>query len=392
MNSDQTKMSKPESVEKLEPLTWTPEKRFQTHPTDMTLVIDQHVFRVHKEILKASSDYFQAMFSSGMQENEKDSITLRLVPFEPFQTILLGFYSGTYLVVDEEIDVFEAIKKWVMKSKASNQNLSVNLMRKLIASSICLKNSEKDLEGVMSLILDESRHFTHEEVLEVLGKRERHEDVFMFWSLLNTTTADGLVDIVKLCQDGQGVKVGTMTDVVERPGYDLGSAFCVHGCCVYLSGGGPSFGKVNWIRKLYKYDLSKILSQWEPIGDLYETRRHHAMIAVGSKLYIFGGFGKFRTKNLKLDCFDTLSGVWEALPATPSHEIKPVATTDQRSIFYMDRTHNVHCFDITSCHWSSFSTPAPARSSLPVAIFAVKQEPGSLMAVLDSANVFTLPS
>ena len=254
---DQTKMSKPESVEKLEPLTWTPEKRFQTHPTDMTLVIDQHVFRVHKEILKASSDYFQAMFSSGMQENEKDSITLRLVPFEPFQTILLGFYSGTlelnkknvfeiteaahilqlttvlfsqctnflknmintescfevmffcdsinllevytdarrfclanfgqlrhlhsflkltqlqlfdylsdrYLVVDEEIDVFEAIKKWVMKSKASNQNLSVNLMRKLITSSICLKNSEKDLEGVMSLILDESRHFTHEEVL-----------------------------------------------------------------------------------------------------------------------------------------------------------------------------------------------------------------------------------
>ena len=38
------------------------------------------------------------------------------------------------------------------------------------------------------------------------------------------------------------------------------------------------------------------------------------------------------------------------------------------------------------------STPAPARSPLPVAIFAVKQEPGSLMAVLDSANVFTLVS
>ena len=77
---------------------------------------------------------------------------------------------------------------------------------------------------------------------------------------------------------------------------------------MYLSGGGPSFGKVNWIRKLYRYDLSKTLSAWETIGDLYETRRHHAMVAVGSKLYIFGGFGKFRTKNLKLDCFDTLSG------------------------------------------------------------------------------------
>ena len=52
----------------------------------------------------------------------------------------------------------------------------------------------------------------------------------MFWSLLNTTTADGLVDIVKLCQDsGQGIKVGSMTDIVERPGYDLGSAFCVQG-------------------------------------------------------------------------------------------------------------------------------------------------------------------
>ena len=79
---------------------------------------------------------------------------------------------------------------------------------------------------------------------------------------------------------------------------------------MYVSGGGPGFGKVNWIRKVWRFDCCADGGErWTAVGELSETRRHHAMVAVGNKLYIFGGFGKFRTRNSELDCLDLDSGI-----------------------------------------------------------------------------------
>ena len=55
----------------------------------------------------------------------------------------------------------------------------------------------------------------------------------------------------------------------------------------------------------------------------------------------------------------------------------------------MDRAHTVHSFDTTSGNWSSMTPSLPARVSAPVAIFAVAEEPGLLMAVMDGPNLFT---
>ena len=238
-------------------VSWTPEKNFCTDPTDVSLIVDQYVFRVHKEILKASSDYFQAMFSSGMQENEKDQISLQLIGHEPFLTLVQGFYSGKldlkennvfeiteaahilqltpalfiqctdflrqlinvescfetmyfcdsinlvdvyadarrfclanfdllrhsqsflkltqlqlfdyisdkYLVVNEEMHVVEAIREWLMKSKMTDLKFSFDMVKKLVASSICLKNGKRDLDQVTSMILSETREMVEEEIL-----------------------------------------------------------------------------------------------------------------------------------------------------------------------------------------------------------------------------------
>lgn len=77
---------------------------------------------------------------------------------------------------------------------------------------------------------------------------------------------------------------------------------------LYLSGGGPDFGKVNWIRKIWRFDVSKLYSPWEAVGELFEFRRSHAMVILENKLYIFGGFGKFRTKNTQMHSLDLTSG------------------------------------------------------------------------------------
>lgn len=53
----------------------------------------------------------------------------------------------------------------------------------------------------------------------------------MFWALLaSTNPEDGLVDVVRLSLDtGSGVQYDRMTDVSEKPGFQLGSAVCTSG-------------------------------------------------------------------------------------------------------------------------------------------------------------------
>ncbi|GFN81352.1 kelch-like 35 [Plakobranchus ocellatus] len=469
-------------------VTWCPDEKFEADPTDVALVIDGRIFKVHKRILEASSDYFSAMFSSRMSETGKDTINLKLVHHEPFQILVEGFYGGNlklcnhnifqvteaahilqltpslfaqctdflrcminadlcfkvmhfsdsinlveiftdakryclanfdklrhyqsflnltlpqmfdylsskHLVVEEEMHIFDAIRNWFMENRTLKQNITMAAMKKIILSCLLLQDENKSADFVCNIILNEREGFSRKDIASVLSRRQRQEDVYMFWSLLDSTRADGLVDIVKLCADtGQGIKVGSMTDVAAQPGFDLGSAFCVDGCCIFLSGGGPSFGKVNWIRKIYRYDVSKTSPQWEAVGELYEMRRYHAMVAIESKLYIFGGFGKFRTKNCKLDCFNISSGTWEDLPKTPTFEIKPVAVAHQRCIFYFDRNYTLHFFDTRYCHWRSLTTTLQTEMSasslpLPVAIFAMRDQPGSLLIVLKDLHEITV--
>ena len=58
----------------------------------------------------------------------------------------------------------------------------------------------------------------------------------MFWSLLTSTKATGLVDVVRLCTEtSTGVHHDSMDPVLEQPGYDIGSAVCTRGEIINIS-------------------------------------------------------------------------------------------------------------------------------------------------------------
>ncbi|KAL6466408.1 hypothetical protein MHYP_G00242120 [Metynnis hypsauchen] len=72
---------------------------------DVELEAEGRIFRAHKVLLTASSDYFHAMFSSGMKESQQTSITLLLVGAPELGILLECSYSGA-LALDWGI-VFE---------------------------------------------------------------------------------------------------------------------------------------------------------------------------------------------------------------------------------------------------------------------------------------------
>ena len=61
---------------------------------DMCVVVDEHKFHMHKCLMIASCDYFDAMLRSGMQETRASSIELKGVSVSGFRAVVDFVYSG----------------------------------------------------------------------------------------------------------------------------------------------------------------------------------------------------------------------------------------------------------------------------------------------------------
>ncbi|CAG5119839.1 unnamed protein product [Candidula unifasciata] len=248
----------------------------------------------------------------------------------------------------------------------------------MILECVSLKKVDEDTHDVIMNAVFSDERLPVEHFKSCLATRKRQEDVFMFWAMLTSSKiSEGLVDILKLdMETGSAIKFGTMTDIVEKPGFQLGSAACYLGPYVYISGGGPDFGKVNWIRQIWRFDVSKPYAPWETVGDLIEFRRNHTMVILNWKLYIFGGFGKFRTKNVQMHSLDLNSGDWEQLAPMPVHEFNPPATTANTCIYYISSHWTLHCFSLETKDWTHLdflTPPEPAHPEIrPLTLFPFK--------------------
>ncbi|XP_060571635.1 kelch-like protein 25 [Ruditapes philippinarum] len=60
--------------------------------TDFTVEVGEKSFRCHKVVLAAMSDYFKAMFTSGMKETEQNKVVLDEVNPDSFQTVMQILY------------------------------------------------------------------------------------------------------------------------------------------------------------------------------------------------------------------------------------------------------------------------------------------------------------
>lgn len=62
--------------------------------TDFSVEVEGKTFRCHKVVLAAVSDYFKAMFSSGMKEVEHSKATLQDVSAGAFEVMLNILYPS----------------------------------------------------------------------------------------------------------------------------------------------------------------------------------------------------------------------------------------------------------------------------------------------------------
>jgi hypothetical protein len=62
--------------------------------SDIILCVDQLEFHAHKVVLAGCSPYLRAMFTNGMLESEKSSVTIRDIDPQTMETLLDYMYTG----------------------------------------------------------------------------------------------------------------------------------------------------------------------------------------------------------------------------------------------------------------------------------------------------------
>ncbi|XP_078699897.1 kelch-like protein 26 [Branchiostoma floridae x Branchiostoma belcheri] len=71
---------------------------------DVTLMVDEHELPAHRVVLSACSDYFKAMFTSGMRESQSDSkIVIKEVAFQAVNQLVDYAYTGELVVTKESV-------------------------------------------------------------------------------------------------------------------------------------------------------------------------------------------------------------------------------------------------------------------------------------------------
>ncbi|XP_059158688.1 kelch-like protein 8 [Physella acuta] len=112
-------------------IVWT-DKMF----LDFTIKIQDDTITCHKLVLAACSEFFQALFRSGMREVTENCVVLKDVSYEIFQLILKTLYTGVnVLTLDNFIHVWRAVHMLQI-------NFMVKMCERFAAKSITIDNWE----------------------------------------------------------------------------------------------------------------------------------------------------------------------------------------------------------------------------------------------------------
>ncbi|XP_078621448.1 kelch-like protein 26 [Branchiostoma floridae x Branchiostoma japonicum] len=69
---------------------------------DVVVYVEDARFRVHKQVLMENSDYFHSMFTHCLRESQENSVVLRGLEEEIFETLLKFMYTSEMLLADHE--------------------------------------------------------------------------------------------------------------------------------------------------------------------------------------------------------------------------------------------------------------------------------------------------
>ncbi|XP_044297652.1 actin-binding protein IPP isoform X1 [Varanus komodoensis] len=140
------------------------------HFCDVQLQVGEEVFKVHRLVLAASSPYFVALFTGGMQESSKDVVRILGVDADIFQILLDFIYTG--IVSIGESNVQELIVAADMFQLTEVVDLCCEFLKGQIDPMNCIGLFQFSEQIACHDLLDFTENYIHAHFLDIQNGEE----------------------------------------------------------------------------------------------------------------------------------------------------------------------------------------------------------------------------
>ena len=317
---------------------------------DVILTVGMKQFHVHKVILAASSPYFQAMFTSALQESALKEIDLKGTNAETVETLINCVYESTLTItVENATSVLALAAQWQMEKVVEvcgtfiGNHLDIeNCLEMLIFADVhgcdVLKKAATDVsivdfsgvcqtEAFVNAPMEILLEFLKFDILVVQSEEKLFEDLLKWFNHspeLRRSDILKMLDLIKfplipwevieeklkqnrLYSEQKCKRMLTNVrnfQMHPKKGADYNMEDPVY---VPRSGSKPIYVIVS--NKVEQYDPT--LNQWKRLTSLPTERYDFKVCTHQGLLYVIGGRDKSDHYSLNLvECYDLKSGQW----------------------------------------------------------------------------------
>ncbi|XP_078586527.1 kelch repeat and BTB domain-containing protein 13-like [Branchiostoma floridae x Branchiostoma japonicum] len=284
------------------------QRRKPQRNSDVVILVDEYEFEANKAILSEKSEYFRAMFGSGMKESNQRILTLHGVPAAIFDIIIDCVHGSPLAVTDENLaDLVAAASFLQMPCVITGcvfflrANMDVDNCTDVLALAE-MYGVQEIIDEVHKFMRDNYIDFCKSESYQLLSPEKRE--------YLKTLRNSGKQYIGIISKEGamRGLQVDP-DDVKKLHYYDeeqdkwkllanlpvevsrWNCSIAVIDNYLYVVGGfKPRTGDscFQYLPGAYRYNPCK--NSWEEIRAMRKRRRHFSLVPLEGALYAIGGW------------------------------------------------------------------------------------------------------
>ncbi|XP_064486505.1 kelch-like protein 17 isoform X2 [Ornithodoros turicata] len=360
---------------------------------EITLKVDGQKLVACRQALQQASSYFKAMFTSGMKESVADEVEIHDVDPKLLQVLvdvahgkkieissgnvhdllrsgsLFQFHGVVKLCTDyliESLTTQSAVDVWIAGDTFAIKPLCRAAVSTLLWSFDEFSESETLIASCPTELL-----------LTLLGRDQ-----------INVVSENVICGAVKRWLDHNAVSCTEeeITKVLSSVRYsyvDLDIVKALANCASELVGKNSYFlcgeygiGSGRWNRDVFVWSPRR--RSWEKVGTIPNLRRHCKTAVVGTRLYLLGGFGRFRVVLESMDVFDTSTGQWQTGATIPCPVFSSAVCGTSDSIYLF--SGSVHRYDVLNDTW------CPVTKSFPSGPYSAVEQNKSVVLIPENES------
>ncbi|CAH1254404.1 KBTBD11 [Branchiostoma lanceolatum] len=338
---------------------------------DISICIDGENFPANKAVLGEKSDYFRAMFSSGMKESTEDVVNLQSIPPNVFKP-LLDYMHTDILEIPQDcfLDMLDTVSflQIVLPEKFIRANINGKNWHTILstAQTYAITNVQDVIYGYLS---DNLAEVMTEESFQRLSKEQKN----YIWELRHKLRCSVVVlgaheenasktRPVYYYSEGEDKWV-SFTSLPDR-GSSVSCGVAVMDNYLYVVGGFVDFKCRDLQRKNFRYN--PMTDTWTEIAPMLQGRADFGLVALDDHLYAIGGRQHYFSALPSVEKYNPVADEWVYITPLPKGSRRHAVTSCVGAIYisggFPHYTDQMLSYSPAAEEWE-FVTLLPTRRS-----------------------------